>query len=134
MAKKPTPTDEDVKTQKLRSLRMAAEAAGKEAGTWGDRTVGEIAHPATGSVYVQVWRGSRRPDPLSARSAQSASVSTADWQAIVGWNHKLRAEAFTRSVVAWNLSQTEAQRIKDARIQGHREAGQTVINRTPGRP
>ena len=36
--------DEKTKIAKLRDLRLADDAARREAGTWGEMSVGEIAH------------------------------------------------------------------------------------------
>lgn len=117
------------KTEKLRALRLAHEAARKDAGTWGDRSVGEIAHVETGSVYVQMWKGGRRPDPVEARSPQSAGVPTADWPVVAAWVAEKDPEGFRRRIVAKDLNAAEAKKVKAARIEALRAAGETVINR-----
>jgi len=87
MAQKPKPTDSvadlQTRTDKLRELRLADEAARKSAGTWGELTVGEVTHPASGSVYVQVWKGARRPDLGRAPSARAANVPPEDWPGLL---------------------------------------------------
>lgn len=119
----------DQKTEKLRALRLAHEAARKEAGIFGDRSVGEITHAETRSVYVQVWKGGRRPDPLHARSPQSAGVPAADWPVIAAWAADKEPEDFRRRMIAKDLNAAEATKIKAARIGDLRAAGETVINR-----
>lgn len=116
------------KADRLRELRLASEAARKEAGTWGDRMVGEIWHPSSQSVYVQIWRGRRWPDPLVMNTAQSARISAVDWIAIVDWKKSRETEDFSRQLLAWNLSAEEAQKVKVDRIRQHFEAGRKVVN------
>jgi len=129
MSKKPKQAQtEDRKTEKLRALRLAHEAARKEAGIHGDRSVGEIAHGATRSVYVQVWKGGRRPDPLHARSPQSAGVPPSDWPVLATWVAGKEPEEFRRRMIAKDLNAAEATRIKASRIEDLRAAGETVIN------
>lgn len=122
----------DRKTEKLRALRLAHEAARKDAGIWGDRSVGEIAHSETGSVYVQTWKGGRRPNPLEARSPQSAGVPAADWPVLAAWIADKDPDGFRRRVVAKDLNAAEAKKVKAARIEALRAAGEKVINSDAG--
>lgn len=130
MAQKPKPVEIDprTRTDKLRELRLADEAARKEAGTWGLMIVGEVVHAASRSVYVQVWKGARRPDVALAPSARAAGVPPEDWTGLAAWIKSTRGLGLTRNVVAWSLSKAEALRVKAARIDEHRAAGLTVIN------
>jgi len=115
-------------TERLRALRLAAEATRKEAGIFGDRTVGEILHPPTGTVYVHVWRGARRPDPLVAPSPQSAAVPASDWAALAAWAATDQLDTFLRRTVSVNLSSPEAVKVKAARISELRASSQKVVN------
>lgn len=128
MARKMKPTEQDKKTQRLCALRLAREAALKEAGTWGEMTVGEIVHEATRSVFVQLWKGQRRPDPLAEGAVRSAGVPMAEWTAVVAWVNARKSTGFRQRIVAWDLSADEARRIAEARIDELRAAGYTVIN------
>src|SRR5438876_8525072 len=71
---KAKPADVQDKIERLRRQRLADEAARKSAGTWGDRMVGELQHAASGTVYVQVWKGSRRPDLLLGAATRAPQV------------------------------------------------------------
>lgn len=130
MAQKPKPVEIDprTRTDKLRELRLADEAARKEAGTWGLMIVGEVLHSASRSVYVQIWKGARRPDVAVAPSARSAGVPPEDWTGLAAWIKSTRGQGLTRNVVAWSLSKAEALRVKALRIDENRVAGLTVIN------
>ena len=122
------------KIDRLRGLRLAHEAARKDAGTWGDQMVGEIAHDASGTVYVQIWKGRRRPDPLLGSSARAAGVPSLDLPALAAWLKSTGENGFSRRVVASDLSKAEAQRIKATRIAENSAAGLKVINPAEARP
>ena len=47
----PAPDTEQTKTARLRELRLSNEAAGREAGTWGAISVGEITHTVKVSAH-----------------------------------------------------------------------------------
>jgi hypothetical protein len=116
------------KTEKLRALRLAHEAARKEAGTWGEMQVGEVAHEATKSVFVQVWKGANRPDPFRQRATRHVGVPAGEWLAITSWVNARRAIGFSQSVVAWDVSTEEARKIAKARIAERLSDGYTVMN------
>ena len=123
---KPSPVDD--KTERLRALRLAHEAASKEAGTWGEVTVGELRHEASRSVFVQVWKGPRRPEPGREGAVRRPGVSAEDWTAMTDWVVTFKTSGFSESVIAKNLSAAEARRIVRDRIAEHRAAGYRVIN------
>lgn len=128
MISRPRPSQVDDKTQKLRALRLAHEAASKDAGTWGEVTVGELRHEASRSIFVQTWKGLHRPEPGREGAVRRPGVSAEDWTAMVNWVTALRALGFSETVVARNLSLAEARRIAQARIAEHQAAGYKVIN------
>lgn len=124
MAKK---VEIESKAEKLRALRLADEAARKAAGTWGEMTVGEIVHEATRSVFVQVWKGSSRPDPFR-QGVRQVGVPANEWLAMTTWVKVRRADGFSQSVIAWDITAEEARKVSEARIAAHRNEGYTVIN------
>ena len=128
MTKAANREDAGVATAQLRELRLADEAARKTAGTWGELSVGEITHRASRSVYVQVWKGARRPDPVGAANCRTAGVPSAEWPTVSAWLDTVRDSDLHRSIVAWSVSKAEAQRLKAKRIAEHRGAGITVVN------
>ena len=128
MARRPKLTEEDKKTQRLSALRLAHEAACRQAGTWGEMMVGEITHEATRSVYVQVWKGRHRPDPVEMPTARVAGVPAQEWLGVVAWVSAHRATGFKHRIVAWNTSADEARRIAEARVTELSAAGYAVVN------
>ena len=129
MAKK---IETESKADKLRALRLAHEAARKQAGTWGEMMVGEIMHEATRSVFVQVWKGLNRPDPFRQHAARQVGIGATEWLAITAWVNARRGEGFINSVVAKDVTKEEAHKIAEARITLHDADGYTVMNPTGG--
>lgn len=127
MSKKPKQSD-DGKADRLRALRLAHEASRREAGTWGEVTVGEILHPASRSVFMQVWKGQRRPDPFGDGKPRRAGASAAEWLAMMAWVSERNSPDFSQRIVAWDLSAAEARKVLEARIAEHEAAGYVVTN------
>jgi hypothetical protein len=114
------------KTEALRVLRLAREAESRIAGTWGENSVGEILHESSRSVFVQVWKGGRRPDPFES-SRRNLPRGT-DWSVMTAWVNARDASTFIRRYVARNLNLAEARKVAEARMAMHRAAGYTVVN------
>lgn len=120
--------DQDAKTEKLRALRLADEAARKDAGTWGEMTVGELMHEGSRSVFIHCWKGANRPDLFREGRARYPGISSPDWLAMVAWMARLKTDGFSQTILARDLSAAEARKITLARIAAHRTSGYTVIN------
>ena len=125
MGPKAKQSPEDKKTERLRALRLAREASRREAGTWGDMTVGEIVHDASHSAFVQVWKGQRQPDPIEGR--RSTSVLANEWLILRAWVHARKSVGFQKRVLARDLSTTEAKRIAQTRIAELQALGYAVL-------
>jgi hypothetical protein len=119
---------DDGKAERLRALRLAHEATRREAGIWGEMTVGEILHQASRSVFMQVWKGQRRPDPFEEGGARRAGASAVEWAAILEWIGERNSPDFSQRIVAWDLNAVEARKILQARIAEHEAAGYAVTN------
>ena len=117
---------EDGKADRLRALRLAHEAARREAGTWGDLMVGEILHQASRSVFMQVWKGQHRPDPFGDGKPRRAGASAAEWSAMMAWVNERNSPDFRQRIVAWDLSAAEERKVLEARIAEHEAAGYAV--------
>lgn len=128
MAQAPKPIDPRVNMEKLRELRLADEAARKAAGTWGELSVGEVVHGPSRSVFVQVWKGARRPVVAGATNARTAGVPAAEWPAVEAWLETVHPDELKRSIIAWSVSKAEAQRLKTRRMAENRAAGLTSVN------
>jgi hypothetical protein len=126
MGQKVKPSTEDKKTERLRALRLAQEAARREAGIWGDMAVGEIVHDASHSAVVQVWKGQRRPDPFEGR--RTAGMPADEWLALLAWVNARKAIGFQQRIVAWDLSADEAKRVARTRVAELQAQGYTVLN------
>jgi hypothetical protein len=123
--------DEKAKIAKLREQRLAADAARRAAGTWGDMSVGEIAHEPTGEVFVLSWKGREPPDLLRMRRSRLPELSLAEHERLQAWLDRHHLPDFRQSLVGWNLSRVEAKRTKQARIAERRASGCQVINDDP---
>jgi hypothetical protein len=122
------------RSSELLKLRKRASrgAAGLPAAPPGDRTVSEITHEGTRSVYIQVWRGSRRPDLFIAKNPRAAGVSAEDWLAVRAWRKRaLSAAEFGRRDVASHVTAAAAQDILADRIRKLHRMGLAVINQVP---
>jgi hypothetical protein len=126
-----TVDDEKAKIAKLRELRLSDEAGRRQAGTWGEMSVGEIVHEPTGEVFVLSWKGSKEPDLLTLHRRRSSELTAAEHDRLKAWITHHRVPAFQRSLIGWNLSRAEAQRIKQTRIDEHKAGGSHVINDMP---
>jgi hypothetical protein len=120
--------DEKAKTARLRGLRLAEDAARREAGTWGEMNVGEIAHEATGEVFVLSWKGSKEPDLARLHRTRLPELSIAEHERLQAWLVHHKVPVFQRSLIGWSLSRAEAKRLKQARIAEHKASGSRVVN------
>lgn len=123
--------EEKAKIAKLRQLRLAKDAAGREAGTWGEMSVGEMVHEPTGEVFVLSWKGRREPDPAQLYKSRSPELSPAEQERLRAWLTHHRMPILQQSLVGWSLSRAEAKRVKQARIAEHKAGGSLVINDAP---
>jgi hypothetical protein len=126
--------DEKTKIAKLRDQRLAADAARRDAGTWGEMSVGEIAHEPTGEVFVLSWKGQKEPDLARLHRTRLPELSIAEHERLQAWFAHHRMPVFQRSLIGWSLSRAEAKRIKQARIAEHKASGSHVINEEPVGP
>lgn len=128
MAKKQKQVSNDGKADRLRALRLEREATRREAGTWGEMTVGEILHQPSRSVFMQVWKGQRRPDPFDENGPRRAGASAVAWSAMLAWIEERNSPDFNQRIVAWDLNAAEARKVLEARVTEHQAAGYTVTN------
>lgn len=125
--------DEKAKIAKLRELRLGNDAARRAAGTWGDMSVGEIAHEPTGEVFVLSWKGREMPDLVRMRRSRLPELSLVEHERLQAWLDRNEMPDFRQSLVGWSLSRVEAKRAKEARIAERRTSGCHVINDDPAK-
>lgn len=130
MAKKPAESAEVVKTRKLRELREADEAKRRADGVWGAFGVGEIVHSSSKTVFVLRCRGRDAPDPAKEAKTRSPLVAAEDHKALVEWLGQRPLAEFQTRLVAWSLSDQEAKRVRQARIDENRATGMQIVNPT----
>ena len=121
-------TTADERTAKLRELRLAHEAAQREAGAWGDLAVREVVHEPTGAVFVHYWKNGA--SPKLRQPPRTPGLSAPEHAAYCAWVAQHDPEEFRQSAIAWNLSKEEALRIKQERLAAHAAANQKIINPT----
>lgn len=127
--------EETAKVARLRQLRLADDTARREAGTWGELGVREIAHPPTGEILVLVLRGRDQLDLNRLGRVRVPDLSIADQACLKEWLVDRALDDMVQTQIAWNLNRAEAARIRESRIAEHRAAGRPVVNNvTAGRP
>ncbi|MGH7003630.1 MAG: hypothetical protein ACREIP_06750, partial [Alphaproteobacteria bacterium] len=90
--------------------------------------VGEIVHTNSNSVFVLRCRGREAPDPAKEAKTRSPLVAAEDHKALVEWLGQRPLAEFRSRLVAWNLSDQEAKRIRLSRIDENRASGLQVVN------
>jgi len=112
----------------LRQKRLAHEQAQKDAGVWGDMAVGQIV--AENKVFMHHWKGNALTDLFVLAGKKPREMTPAEHEALVAWLKSRAYEGFTQSLVAWNINEGEALRVKNEHLQKHRSNGLEVINPT----
>jgi hypothetical protein len=121
-SKTPAATPRDL----LRQKRLAHEQAQKDAGVWGDMAVGQIVRDD--KVFLHHWRGHALSDLFSLAGKKPREMTPTEHDALVAWLKSGAYEGFTQKLVAWNINETEAQRVKAEHLDQHRANGLKVIN------
>jgi hypothetical protein len=120
--------DEKAKVARLRELRLANDAARREAGTWGELSVREIAHGSTGEVFVFVSRGRDQLDLVKLSRMRAPDLSIAEQTRLKEWLADRAPSDLVQTQIAWNVSRAEAARIREARIAEHESACRSVVD------
>ena len=134
---RPTPSrkaalDQNAKVAKLRELRLARDAASREAGTQGDISVGQLMHEPTGDVFVLMWKGQIWPDLATLHRSRLPLLSIAERGRLQDWLAGRDEAEFKQSFVSWNMSRGAAKRAWQLRIAELRANGRGVLNDNPG--
>lgn len=122
MSKTPVVTPRDL----LRQKRLAHEQAQKEAGIWGDMAVGQIMRD--NKVFMHHWRGNALTDLFALAGKKPREMTPPEHDALVSWLKSGAYEGFTQKLVAWNINETEALRVKTQHLDQHRANGLDVVN------
>ena len=125
---RPNENDDQKKLARLRDQRLAAQAVREAAGTWGEISVGEITHGPTGAVFVHCWKGRQEPDLTKIHETRGQDRTPDEHQRLTAWLLQYRSKGFQHTLLGWNLSVAEANRMKLARIAEHLASGRCVVN------
>jgi hypothetical protein len=121
-------SDQEQKLLRLREQRLANEATRREAGTWGEMSVGEITNEDTGEVFVLHWKGQQIDDLVRLSGKRATTLTLDEHRHLTGWLARHEFEGFRQAIFAWDVTADEAKRLKLERIDSHRTAGRPVIN------
>lgn len=111
---------------RLQQKRLAHEQAQKDAGIWGDMTVAQITRE--NKVFMHHWKGNAITDLLALAGKRPREMTTLEHEALVAWLKSCAYDGFTQKLVAWNINEAEARRVKSEQIERYRSDGFEVIN------
>jgi hypothetical protein len=111
---------------RLRQQRLAHEQAQKDAGVWGDIAVGEITRD--NKVFLHHWKGHASPGLYALAAKRPREMTAPEHEALVAWLKSGAYEGFAQKLVAWNITEAEALRVKAEHLARHRENGLDPVN------
>ena len=94
----------------LRAQRIALEQAKKDAGIWGELSVGIIEHRQ--SAFVYVYKGLAESSMHRLAAKRPKEISKADHEALCQWLKAGGYDGFKQRISAWNISVDEAERVR----------------------
>jgi hypothetical protein len=112
--------------ENLKNQRMAQEQAKKDAGIWGEMSVGVIDHNS--SAFVYVYKGVSENSVHRLAAKRPKEISKAEHEALCLWLKAGGYDGFKYRISAWNVNADEATRMKQAVIAELTEAGTRVVN------
>jgi hypothetical protein len=112
----------------LRQKRLAHEQTQRDAGVWGDMAVGQITRD--NKVFLHHWKGNVTVDLFSLAGKRPREMTGPEHEALVTWLKSSVYEGFTQKLVAWNVNEGEALRVKTEQLEMHRSNGLEVVNPT----
>jgi hypothetical protein len=110
----------------LREKRLAHENAQKQAGLWGDITVAQIIRE--NKVFLHHWKGEANTALSVMAGKRPREMTGPEHDALVAWLKSGAFDGFTQKLVAWNINEAEALRVKSEQVEKHRSNGLQVVN------
>jgi hypothetical protein len=110
----------------LKNQRMALEQAKKDAGTFGELSIGVIEHGS--GVFVYTYKGVAESSMHRLAAKRPKEISKPDHEALCLWLKAGGYNGFKHRIAAWNLSADEAARVKEVTVAELAEAGTRVVN------
>jgi hypothetical protein len=112
--------------ENLKNQRMAQEQAKKDAGIWGEMSVGVIDHNS--SAFVYVYKGVSENSVHRLAAKRPKEISKAEHEALCLWLKAGGYDGFKYRISTWNVNADEAARMKQLVIAELTEAGTRVVN------
>jgi hypothetical protein len=110
----------------LKNQRMAQEQAKKDAGIWGEMSVGIIEN--ANGAFVHLYKGVSENSVHRLAAKRPKEISKAEHEALCLWLKAGGYDGFKHRIAAWNVNADEAERMKQVTIAELAEAGTRVVN------
>jgi hypothetical protein len=110
----------------LKNQRMAQEQAKKDAGIWGEMSVGVIEHAS--GAFVQIYKGVAESSMHKLAAKRPKEISKAEHEALCLWLKAGGYDGFKHRIATWNVSADEAARLKQVVISELAASGTRVVN------
>ena len=110
----------------LRNQRMAQEQAKKDAGIWGEMSVGIVEK--NDAAFVHIWKGVAENSVHRLAAKRPKETSKAEHEALCLWLKAGGYDGFKHKISAWNVNAEEAAAVKKRVLLELAEAGVRVIN------
>lgn len=115
-----------VSLEALKNQRMAQEQAKKDAGIWGEMSVGIVEK--NDAAFVHVWKGVSENSVHRLAAKRPKETSKAEHEALCLWLKAGGYDGFKHKISAWNVNADEAAAVKKRVIAELAEAGVRVVN------
>ena len=110
----------------LRNQRMAQEQAKKDAGIWGDMSVGIVEK--NDAAFVHIWKGVSENSVHRLAAKRPKETSKTEHEALCLWLKAGGYDGFKHKISVWNVNAEEAAVVKKRVLLELAEAGVRVIN------
>ncbi len=119
-------SDNFVRSDALKSKRIAHEEAQKAAGLWGEMSVGYLERE--GAAFVHQWKGATPADVYKLAVKRPKEILKPEHEVLCTWLKAGRYEGFKQTIFAWNVSPDEAARIRLELIGDLAAKGTRMVN------
>ena len=110
----------------LKNQRMAQEQAKKDAGIWGEMSVGVVEK--NDAAFVHIWKGVSENSVHRLAAKRPKETSKAEHEALCLWLKAGGYDGFKHKISAWNVNAEEALLVKKRVLAELAEAGVRVVN------
>ncbi len=110
----------------LKNQRMAQEQAKKDAGIWGEMSVGIVEK--NDAAFVHIWKGVSENSVHRLAAKRPKETSKAEHEALCLWLKAGGYDGFKHKISAWNVNAEEAASVKKRVLAELTEAGMRVVN------